>query len=396
MRRLTLVTPSIAFEQVARRALGEGSANSVIRYQSDLITTDPLQAAKEIIAETPDLTVIGPSIDVETSLELAAHLESEHPEIGVILVAEPTPDLWQLALRAGVGDILSPHASDEELGTTLERMFETAAKRRHNLADTADGRVASRLITVIAPKGGVGKTTMSTNLAVALAERTATPVALLDLDLTFGDVASGLGLVPEHTMSDLLAVPGGITATALKMCLTRRSDNLFALCAPFTPDAGEDVPEAVVDRVLRLLADEFGHVVVDTPAGLSEATLAAIAASTDLMLMCDLSVSALKALRKVIDTLDQLGLTAAKRHLVLNRADAKVGIDAEQAAALVGLPATLLVPSSNLIATAMNHGIPILEHSPRSPAAKRFRTVAELFLDDVEAPNRGLARWRHR
>ena len=396
MRRLTLVTSSIAFEHVARRVLGEGSPHSLARYQSDLIDTDPLQAAKEIVAETPDLAVIGPGIDVDTSLELAAHLESEHPEIGVILVAEPTPDLWQLALRAGVGDILSPHASDEELGTTLERMFETAAKRRHNLAGAENDLVPGRVITVIAPKGGVGKTTLSTNLAVALAERTATPVALLDLDLTFGDVASGLGLIPEHTMSDLLTVPGGITATALKMCLTRRSDNLFALCAPFTPDAGEEVPEAVVDRVLRLLADDFRHVVVDTAAGLSEATLAAIAASTHLMLVCDLSVSALKALRKVIDTLDQLGLTTAERHLVLNRADAKVGIDAEQAAALVGLPATLLVPNSNVVATAMNNGIPIVEHAPRSPAAKRFRTVAELFLDDVESSQRGLARWRHR
>lgn len=395
MTKLTLVTPSIAFEQLVRRALGGEFRGTAARYHSDLVESDPLQAMKELVAAEPDVVVLGPNVVVDTTLEIAAQIEAEHPEIGVVIVAEPTPDLWRLALRAGVGDIVSPQSTVEALSSTLERMFENAAKRRHNLARGAVESAPGRVITVLAPKGGVGKTTLASNLAVTLAERTTTPVALLDLDLIFGDIASSLGLVPEHTMADLLSVPGGVTATTLKLFLTRRSDRLFALCAPFTPDAGENVTEATVARVLRLLGDEFGHVVVDTSAGLNEATLAAVEASTDLLFMCDLSVSALKGLRKVIDTLDQLGLGSARRHLVLNRADAKVGIDPGQAAELVGLPVAVLIPDTNAIAIAMNTGIPVVEQAPKSPAAKRFRAVADLFLDEAtEPPRRSL--WRGR
>ena len=235
------------------------------------------------------------------------------------------------------------------------------------------------MITVVAPKGGVGKTALTTNVAVALAANLEGRVALVDLDLQFGDVGNSLGLEPANTIADLVSVPGGVTATSLKVFMTPRDENLYALCAPISPNV--DVPDAVVEKAVRLLADDFEMVVIDTSAGLSEATLSAIDLSTDLVFLCDLSASALRALRKVIDALNSLGVTEPTRHFVLNRADTKVGISAADASAIVGMEVAAEIPSSQIVPRAMNFGIPVVEESPNSDVAVGFETVAGFFLD---------------
>jgi pilus assembly protein CpaE len=204
-------------------------------------------------------------------------------------------------------------------------------------------------------------------------------VALIDLDLQFGDVGSSLGLEPENTIADLARVPGGVTATSLKVFMTRRDENLYALCAPMSP--AEEVTEAVVERTIRILSDDFEQIVIDTSAGLTEATLSAIDLSTDLVFVCDLSASALRGLRKVIDVLDDLGASEANRYFVLNRADSRVGISVDDAAAIVGMKVDVEIPASEAVARAMNFGRPVVEESPRSAASIGFESVAELFVD---------------
>jgi pilus assembly protein CpaE len=248
----------------------------------------------------------------------------------------------------------------------------------------------------MAPKGGAGKTALATNMAAALAQSSGGRVALVDLDLQFGDVGNSLGLKPEHTIRDLVGVPGGVTATTLKVFLTRRDENLYALCAPDTPAEGEEIPYTVVERVIRLLSEEFPYVVVDTSAGLLEATLAAVELSTDLVFLCDLSVSALRGLEKVVEAVDALGVDHAERHFVLNRADSKVGIDVADAEALVGMRVDVEVPSSRAVPLAMNRGLTVVEESPRSPVARSFKAVAARFHEAESGKGRGFAFRRDR
>ncbi len=392
MSHIVLVTASVAYEQRVRRALGDTFSGTLDRWQSDIMFVDALQATKELAAEAPDVIAIGPHVPVEVALELAKAVDEEHPEIGAILVAEPSMDLWEQALRAGVRDVLTPDADDDAVRVAFERVLETAMRRRHNLV-AEDASSKARVITVVAPKGGAGKTAVTTNLAASLAGSGAGRVALVDLDLQFGDVANTLHLSPENTIAELARVPGGVTPTTLKVFLTARSENFYALCAPESPAEGEDVPEVVVERVLRILSEEFDYVVVDTSAGLDETTLAAIEMSTDLLFLCDLSVSSLRGLRKVIDALDQLGITTPQRHFVLNRADSKVGIDPEDAAALVGLPAAVEVPSSRHVPLTMNSGVPVVEESPRSPVGRAFTEISRLFAD-LEDERTGLFKFR--
>ena len=380
MNSILLATSSAAFEQKVRRAFGFDTDGSLQRQYSDDLFLDSLSAAKRLTAEGPDVIAIGPNVPVEVALEVAVAIEEEHPEIGVILIAEPAPDLWEKALHSGVRDVLLPDASDEKIRTSLMRVLDAAERRRRNLVvEVGLPDPVGRVITVVAPKGGVGKTALTTNIAVSIAGAGAGRVALVDLDLQFGDVGTSLGLEPENTIADLARIPGGVTATSLKVFMARRNDNLFALCAPLTP--AEDVPEAVVDKAIRLLADDFDLVVVDTSAGISEPTLNAIDLSTDLVFVCDLSASALRGLRKVIDALDSLGVTEPRRYFVLNRADSKVGISPADASAIVGMKIDVEIPTSETVPRSMNFGTPIVEEAPRSAVAIGFESVAGLFVD---------------
>ena len=380
MNSIVLATSSAAFEQKVRRAFSFEVDGSLQRQYSDGLFSDPLVAAKQLTVDGPDIIAIGPNVPVDLALEVAEAIEDGHPEIGVILIVETTPDLWERALHSGVRDVLLPDASDEQIRSTFTRVLESAERRRRNLVvEVGLPDSAGKVITVVAPKGGVGKTALTTNVAVAIAAAGAGRVALVDLDLQFGDVGTSLGLEPENTIADLARIPGGVTATSLKVFMARRNDNLFALCAPLTP--AEEVPEGVVDKAIRLLAEDFDFVVVDTSAGISEPTLSAIDLSTDLVFVCDLSASALRGLRKVIDALDSLGVKEPTRYFVLNRADSKVGISPADASAIVGMKIDVEIPISETVPRSMNFGIPIVEEAPRSAVAMGFESVAGFFVD---------------
>jgi pilus assembly protein CpaE len=310
---------------------------------------------------------------------VATVIDEERPEVATVLVADPTAAVWEQALRAGVRALVAPDADEDETRNVFERVLETTSRRRHNLvAESGLSPARGRVITLVAPKGGVGKTFLSSNLAVGLAASGAGRVALVDLDLQFGDIADTLALQPDHTIGDLSSSVGGISATTLKVFLTPRGENLFVLAAPGSPAEGELVAMATVERTLRHLAEDFDFVIVDTCAGLSEATLAAIEVSTDLLYLCDLSVSSLRALRKVIDAVDALGFDAS-RHFVLNRSDLEAGVSVDEAAGLVGLPVHAQVPVGKDVPLTMNQGIALVEQAPKSRVGRSLAAVTALF-----------------
>ena len=380
MTNIVLANSNVAFEQRVRRACANINGQ-LTRWHDEIVSSDATRAVRKLADEGAEIVGIGPNGDVELALDLARAFDAEHPEIAVILVAEPTKDFWEEALRARVHDVLNPDAGDDEIEMVFQRAMETSKRRRSNLLhEIGSAAPSGRVITLIAPKGGSGKTALATNLALALSYSDEN-VALVDLDLQFGDVAGAMGLHPENTIADLDGAPDHLAAATLKVLLTAKSNSLFVLCAPDSPAEGEEVSERAIERAVRLLADEFEFVVIDTSAGLHESTLTAIELSTDLVFVCDLSAAAVRGTRKVIDALDRLGIDQQRRHFVLNRADSKVGIDVAEAAAVVGLPVAAAIPSARAVPLSMNQGVPVVESSPRSPVGKSFLATARLFSE---------------
>jgi pilus assembly protein CpaE len=295
-------------------------------------------------------------------------------------------------MRAGARDLLAPDAPEAEMHEVFTRALDSSRRMRENLVGSIEtGTPTGRVITVSAPKGGSGKTAVSSNLAVTLARHAPGQVVLVDLDLQFGDQAHALLLSPEHTMSDVVRWDR-LDIITLKAFLTPRHDDLYVLAAPETPAAGELIDPDRVAHVLDLLAHEFPFVVIDTPAGLTEHTLTAIEHATDLVLICDMDVASVRGLRKLREALDQLGMSQQQRHYLLNRSDSRVGIDIDDAAATIGSHFDIKMPSARTVPMSMNQGTPFVESAPRSGVARAIDDLAGRFLDRPDERSGGFLR----
>jgi pilus assembly protein CpaE len=242
----------------------------------------------------------------------------------------------------------------------------------------------TKVIVVVSPKGGSGKTAVSSNLAVALAQRHPGRVVAVDLDVQFGDLTMALSLTAENTLAQL-ARTSQIDATTVKLHLTPAPNGLFVLAGASDPVDADSIGHEHVTRVLPLLAENFDYVVVDTSAGLDERTLAALECATDLLLVSSLDVTSIRSLRKAVDALDHIGITADRR-LVLNRADSKVGLNPSDAEEVMGMTIACEIPSSREIPLSLNLGTPVVLSKPKSPVANQLQQLALLYAPVDAAP----------
>jgi pilus assembly protein CpaE len=237
---------------------------------------------------------------------------------------------------------------------------------------------------VFAPKGGVGKTTLATNLGVVLADE-GHQVCVVDLDLTSGDVAISVQLDPVRTLVDAVPMAGHLDTTGAESLLTRYRPGLQMLLAPVNPGDAEKVTATLVGELLAVLRSMFGYIVVDTPAFLSEHVLAAMDASAHHVLVSTPDVPPLKNLRVTQDMLDLLSYPQDARSVVLNRSDSKVGLSSEDVERILRCPIAAHIPSSRAVPLSINNGTPITLANPEHPVSRAIIRFAQQRLLGVPA-----------
>ncbi len=324
-----------------------------------------------LLAQDPAVVALGPAWSSAELVAAAGEIDRRRPEITVVLFATPTAELWEQALRSGARDLVDPASDGAELSSALDRARERSSRQRRNVRAVVESEapgeataLGGRVIVVASPKGGSGKTMLATNLAYGLARHHPKDVALIDLDVQFGDVAAALRLVPEYTLAHAVTTPAD--AVQVKSYLMPHEAGFWALCGPSSPVEADDIGVEQVGALLTTLRSEFEWLVVDTGAGIDDHTLTALELSTDILLCTTTDVAAIHAIRKMVDVLDQLGLDRASQTLVLNRANARVGLTVDDIERTIGRRVETQIPSARLVPTAMNSGTPVLEDNARS------------------------------
>ena len=375
------------------------------------------QAIQESLHLRPDVVVVDADLPGMGGLKVTEMLAQFVPATGVILMCmEGENDLYRGAMLAGAREVLQKPFKGSELVSAIHRVHEFQERKRAGAAGAAaaatntaqngaprqpdESAAAGRLFTVLAGKGGVGKTVLATNLAVALAGH-AQRVALVDLSLQFGDVAAMLDVQSQRTIADLAAHDAVADHEVVQDVLATSASGLHVLPAPTSPE----LADYVTTQHLRALFDELrrthGLVVADTTSQLGEITLEAVESSDRIVVLTDFSVTGVKNARLVMSVLGVLKVAPERIVLVANHRDAPSGSDLERAQAEAFLHESIAVEipfEPDVVAASVSRGAPFVSASPQSGAAHAVTQLAALLVGEAmpEAPPEPPARKRGR
>lgn len=354
-----------------------GRAHPVRRVWSDQ-WRDPVEVAMDAGAADPELVVFGADAGAELTHLVVPEVDRLFPSATILCLVPHLDVSTSLALfRLGARDVVLEAGSLPDFKAAVEPVLHLA-RSRHRRRSAASGEVRRRVITLISPKGGSGKTTVAINLAIGLARRAPKQVALLDLDVQFGDCAPGLGLKPEYSLVEAVEAANH-ERSALKVFVEAHQSGLAVLAPPDDLVAVDDIQQDQMKKTLAAFAEEFPLVVVDTASGVDRFSLAALEQSTDLLVVSTTDVPSIRAVRRQLDLLDEVGYNSQRRTFVLNRSNAKVGLSVAEIEAAVGLEASFQIPSTRLIPVSTNEGTPVIERSGGGNVAQRFDEIAEFF-----------------
>ena len=349
---------------------------------SDALVLPSLDTLKAHLDTNPfeDCVVLGPSVDQQDVFELAETLRVSRPSLGVVMVRRRIDTaVLSDSLRAGVREVVQERDL-AGLAAAVRRQRDIAARLREQMErgdDYVDAQAHGRVVTVFSAKGGCGKTTLATNIATAIAASGKGTVALLDLDLAFGDVAIALQLFPTHTIGDAVAIGEDLDGEALRGLLTAHRTGVQALVAPMEPSTADTISTGLVKRVIDVLQQEFDYVVIDTPPALDDNVLAAFDRSDMVALLATLDIPALKNLKLTLETLDLIGYPREKLRIVLNRADSKVGLALSEVEKTLKAPIVAQIPSSRDVPASTNRGVAIVVDEPKNPVSVAIKSFVE-------------------
>jgi pilus assembly protein CpaE len=350
---------------------------------------DGLEDSWTTLQETPtDLLVVACPGSSDRALFLVDGAVKQRPERPVVVFCEGSANGFvQRAFEAGADDFLTLPQTPDDVLFTLRK----AVARRHG-ASAASGVALSPMICVLGPKGGTGKTLTSCNLAVSLAQ-SGHKVAVIDLDLQFGDVGLALGLAPERTLYELAKSGGSLDDEKLDGYLATHPSGARALIAPTRPDHAGVVTTEFLREVYAALRTSHEYVIVDTPPGFTPEVIASIDSSSHVCMVGMLDSLSLKNTKLGFETLELMGYDGERMRLVLNRADSRVGITHDDVESIIGRKPDVLVPSDRDIPRSVNQGTPIVVAKSRSDAAKAFRSLAAMYAVPEGSKNGRRRRW---
>ena len=369
VKALLAVEPGVDTEQV-QESLPADDEFSVVGMVSGAD-----EALRWLSDSAADMLLVACAGYSDRALLLLDAVSRQNPDLTVVVLGHGSPNgFLRRAFEAGADDIVMLPASRDQVRFEIHKLL----ARKQGVDQAAASSDHSRLVCILGPKGGTGKTLTSSNLAVAMAQR-GERVALIDLDLQFGDVALCLGLPPEKTVYDLAQSPGALDYDKIDAFLATHSSGVRTLIAPRRPDQASAVGAELLREVYSILRNHFDWVIVDTPPGFTAEVITSIDSSTDVVMVGMLDSLSLKNTKLGLETLELMKYDPDHIYLLLNRAHSRVGISQSDVEAVLGRTPDVFIPSDREIPRTVNEGIPIVVARPQSEPAEAFSRLADML-----------------
>lgn len=341
----------------------------------------------------PDCALVGLEEPVARGLQTIESLYAAFPSLPIIVYSSLADGgSVRRAMLAGARDYLS-QPLDSELVANSIRMVMTQEEHRVNRqsgqAVSTPVAAGGTVITIFGAKGGIGKTTVSTNLASALVKETNSSVALVDMDTRFGDVAIMMDIPVDHNIADLTRRIDTIDRTNIKDYLVPHSSGVGILPAPSHPGDWNVVTPDHIEQVVRLLAQTHDFVILDTPGTFNEMVAAALEMATVVLLVTSMDVASIKDTVLALNILRSWNFPREKVKLIINHSNVANSVKDKDIVRTLEYDVFWQVPYDPTVTKSTQLGQPIVLTKPGSKVAANLIDLARTMAG-VRVQKRGM------
>lgn len=373
--KLLIADDMVELRSNVRRMLGNQENIQVIGEASD--GEEVLKLAKELGPHVILMDINMPKID---GIKATETLAKDRPEIQVVMMSvQSEMEYFRRAMKAGAKDFLTKPFSSGDLIDTIQNVFAKWVKDRPEFAQSQQ---KAQVITFFSTKGGVGKTTLATNLSVALAAQ-GKRTLLIDCSLQFGDVAITLNQKLAKNIYNVCDKEDSMNLSNLEKNLSQHPSGLHVLLAPIEPAYAEAVKPQSLKQIFEYLIPMYQYVIIDTAPHIGDIELAILDHTDMLFLLATLEISSLKNTKLCLKTLTDIKFDTAKIKLVLNKDMPNVGIDGKTIEDGLKIPIFSVVPmDSETAQLSLNQGEPFVVKFPDSTLSRAVNQIASKLSSD--------------
>jgi len=351
------------------------------------------EAIKVAMELRPDVIVMDINMPGMDGVAAAEIISQRLPSCPIIMMSvHGEADQLKRAISAGAREFLVKPFSGDEFSASIRTVFERELARRVQFESSLPAVAAAvaptdvgdhQVVAVFSPKGGAGRTTIATNLAVALHKETGARVCLVDANLQFGDVGVLLNLNPKDRSIAETVETGEPDGDIIDSCVIDHSTGIRVLLAPPSPEGADLVTPQYLRMIIEHLRIGHEYVVIDLPSGLSDLSLAVMDAADTILVLTALEITTIKNVRLFLEVAEQLEYARSKIRLVINRADAAQGIRIADVEASVRRPIDgTIVSDGRLSVLAVNRGVPFVVSHPDSVLSRDVTKLARTLAGD--------------
>jgi pilus assembly protein CpaE len=380
----------------------------LLGFESDIEVVGSAASGSEALALAtrlqPDVVLMDINMPDMDGIAATERLSAEVPATAVVMMSvQGEADYLRRSMLAGAREFLVKPFSSDELTASLRQVYTREHDKQSRLAaipmatgpsggdgvSGGDGRPEGQIIALFSPKGGVGRTTVAVNLAVAAATELGKSVVLMDGSFQFGDVGVLLNLNPKNkSIADLVPELEAGDPESLDTFVINHSSGIRVLLAPPSPEMAELITTAGVKRVLEALRAQHDLVIVDCTSWFNDTTLAILDMADVILTLLSLEITSIKNIRLFLEVADQLGYESDKVRLVLNRADSTLGIRVADVEHSIGRKVDhTIVSDGRSVVYALNRGVPFyLSNREAQVSQDIMRLASEIVGEALVAP----------
>lgn len=372
------------------------NVRKLLQFESDVDVVGVARTGKEAIQLSqelnPDVVLMDINMPDMDGIAATEAIRSRQPVVQVVILSvQGDQNYMRRAMLAGARDFLTKPPMGDELISAIRRAGQMAQSERSKNVQVQAlpalgniGAVASygvprgKVVVIYSPKGGAGSTTLAVNLALTLHNED-TPVALVDGNLQFGDVAVFVNEQGKNTIVDLAPRAEELDPEIVEEVMIKHpTSGLHILAAPSRPEYAEKVSSGQFSKVLDYLRQLYAYVVVDTSAYLNDITLAAIDTSDLIVLITTQDIPSIKNCRLALDLLQTMGIDRERILFVMNRFDKRINITPERVTENLKQDVTSVIPlDEQTVTKAVNRGVPFVLDNKNQPATRGIFSLAE-------------------